>query len=190
MESQILLWHIIGPLCKHLPHWQSSLQLDIAWFCFHPNRYYDAANFHANRIISRDIFLSTIRLAEWPVDILQNNLHKSVVQHEYERDTAGPKWTFRCLDCCLLICLCVFLFSISIIACIILYCSVPHLIIGLCILLYYYVLYTCIVLFHISLLVFRRSTCWAERWLHQILCSSQYCTISSHSPRLFEYNIC
>ena len=26
-----------------------------------------------------------------------------------------------------------------------------------------YVLHTCIVLFHISLLVFRRSTCWAER---------------------------
>ena len=40
LQLQILLWHIIGPLCKHLPHWQRSLQLDIAWFCFHPNRYY------------------------------------------------------------------------------------------------------------------------------------------------------
>ena len=40
----------------------------------------------------RTCFMS-LRLAEGPIDILQMNLHKYVVQHEYERDSIGPKWT-------------------------------------------------------------------------------------------------
>ena len=99
---------------------------------------------------------------------------------------------YVCVYLYIIACICIVVFHIILLVfvlywflCIVfMYCSVPHLIIGLCIVLVF--MYCIHVLFCSTSHYWSFAEALVGRWLHQILCSSQYCTISFHSKVFFK----